>query len=216
MPRVHVVAQGDCMSSLAKRYGFRSYKTIYDDADNADLKQKRSDPNILFPGDRVVIPDKDGRVEEKPTGARHRFVVETTPTFVRLQIDTDRELAYRLQIDGREPIEGKTDGSDVIAHEIEADARAANITLWPATLEDKRDDNGVAIPLRLGALDPLEEVAGVQGRLLNLAFFAGAIDNQESAPTTEAIKAFERFLGRPVKGELTDALRAELAARHHS
>ena len=44
MPITHVVAQGDCFSKIARRYGFADYKVIYNDPANAELKKKR--PNF--------------------------------------------------------------------------------------------------------------------------------------------------------------------------
>jgi len=59
----HTVVQGEHLSSIAKKYGFSSYKTIWDHGQNADLKKKRQNPNVIFPGDRLFIPDK---VEKSP------------------------------------------------------------------------------------------------------------------------------------------------------
>lgn len=55
----HVVRQGECLSAIAKRYGFASYRIIYDHPDNAELRRARPNPNLLFPGDVIVIPDRN-------------------------------------------------------------------------------------------------------------------------------------------------------------
>jgi hypothetical protein len=57
MPIRHVVKPGDSVIQLSDEHGFYAM-TIWDHADNAELKQKRADMNILMEGDVVVIPDK--------------------------------------------------------------------------------------------------------------------------------------------------------------
>jgi hypothetical protein len=71
MPTTHLVEEGECPSSIAKRFGFRIWRTIYDDPSNATLRRKRPDPNVLAPGDVVMIPDREPRQEPGATGARH-------------------------------------------------------------------------------------------------------------------------------------------------
>ena len=53
----HVVEPGEHLSGIAARFGFRSTAPILGHPDNAELKKKRLNPNVLRPGDIVVIPD---------------------------------------------------------------------------------------------------------------------------------------------------------------
>ena len=57
MAQVHEVKQGECLSSIARRFGFRDWKKIYQHPMNADLRQKRPNPNVLHPGDRIFISE---------------------------------------------------------------------------------------------------------------------------------------------------------------
>lgn len=41
MAKYHTVQQGECFSSLASKYGFKDYRSIYDHSENAELKEKR-------------------------------------------------------------------------------------------------------------------------------------------------------------------------------
>jgi N-acetylmuramoyl-L-alanine amidase len=50
MPKVHVVKQGECLSSIAHVYGFSSYRAIYEPPDNAAFRSKRADPAVILPG----------------------------------------------------------------------------------------------------------------------------------------------------------------------
>src|SRR5436305_39757 len=48
---VHVVQQGECLSSIAHAYGLPDWKHLHDHAANKELKNNRPNPNILAPGD---------------------------------------------------------------------------------------------------------------------------------------------------------------------
>jgi hypothetical protein len=54
MPKTHVVAQGEHISSIAERYRFISTDTIWMHPDNAGLRALRSSPNILHERDEIV------------------------------------------------------------------------------------------------------------------------------------------------------------------
>jgi hypothetical protein len=86
MSKVHTVVQGDHLSSIAHAHGFKDYKLIWDHPENAALKQKRQNPNVLFPGDKLVIPDKDTTPVDAPTDKRHTFTLKTTPLKLQLKL----------------------------------------------------------------------------------------------------------------------------------
>lgn len=52
----HTVKAGECLSSIAASYGFRDYRTICDHPSNAAFRAKRPNPNLIYPGDVVMIP----------------------------------------------------------------------------------------------------------------------------------------------------------------
>ncbi len=55
---IHVVQQGECLSSITKCYGFADWRDIYNRPQNAPFRAKRPNPNIIYPKDEVFIPDK--------------------------------------------------------------------------------------------------------------------------------------------------------------
>lgn len=61
MPKTHTVAQGETLTRIAKKHKFASWKTLYESPDNADFRALRKDPNIIYPGDQLIIPDKEPR-----------------------------------------------------------------------------------------------------------------------------------------------------------
>ena len=44
----HTVAQGECLSTIAASYGFRDYRTVYNDPANAEFREKRPNPNVIW------------------------------------------------------------------------------------------------------------------------------------------------------------------------
>ena len=56
MSTAYTVQRGDSLSAIAKRNGLRSWKEIYNDPENADFRKRRPNPNLIFPGDIVMIP----------------------------------------------------------------------------------------------------------------------------------------------------------------
>ena len=58
MAVTHVVAQGEYLSLIAARFGFRDPRVIWNHPDNAALRERRKNPNVLFPGDVLTIPER--------------------------------------------------------------------------------------------------------------------------------------------------------------
>ena len=53
----YTVVKGDCLSKIAFRHGLKSWREIYLHADNAAFRAKRHNPNRIYPGDVVAIPE---------------------------------------------------------------------------------------------------------------------------------------------------------------
>jgi hypothetical protein len=66
MACIHIVRPGDCLSSLADAYGLSSWHVIYDAPENADFRSKRDNPNLVYPGDEIYIPDPAPRAVKVP------------------------------------------------------------------------------------------------------------------------------------------------------
>jgi N-acetylmuramoyl-L-alanine amidase len=214
MPTTHRVSQGECLSSIAARHGFTDWRAIYDHADNAALRKKRPNPNVLFPGDEVVIPDKVPKRIPCSTGGTQKVVVKRLKTRLRVQLCNGggRPYAgkrYDLKVGGA-VLAGTTDGSGMVDQPVPAHATAGELVVWPG------DDPKATcrFKLALGALDPPEELTGAQARLANLGFAhapgSGALD----APTRAALRAFQQAHGLEVSGALDAATSAKLRALH--
>ena len=205
MPEEYIVAQGDCIESIAYAKGF-FWETLWNHPDKAELKQSRKDPNVLLEGDRVVIPEREAKEEAGGTEARHRFKLKGVPSELNLVIkNCDEPRAnepYKLEIDGV-LYSGTTDGEGRIKHSIPPDATGGRLLVG-------KEGEETEYALSLGHIDPITEISGVQARLSNLGFYAGAVDGQNGPGTEQAIRVFQSKFELPVTGQMDDATRDQL------
>ncbi len=209
----HLVKQGECLSSIAEHYDL-PWKTIYNHAQNAALRERRPNPNVLFPGDEIFVPEPAPRDEQAPTDNVHKFVKQTDPTMLRLVLKDhkDQPLSskkYKLVVAGDEK-EGYLPGNGLLEQPIPGNAATGEITVW------LNEDPELTLiwSLRLGGLDPINQISGVQGRLNNLGFFCGSVDGIAGPKTRRAIRAFQQASGLQVTGEIDAALRTALESAH--
>jgi N-acetylmuramoyl-L-alanine amidase len=205
----YTVRQGDCMASIAVGSG-HFWETIWDDPANSELKEVRQDPYVLLPGDRVTIPELRRKDEDIEPEKRHRFVRKGAPekliVVFRVAGEPRANEAYSLDIDGV-VTEGTTDPSGRMEAFIPPDAREGWITFV---------ESGDMYELELGHLDPVNEIAGVQGRLRNLGFYAGSVDGRPGKELSDAVLRFQEDAGLPPTGTLSEAGRRKLQEVHGS
>jgi N-acetylmuramoyl-L-alanine amidase len=77
-------------------------------------------------------------------------------------------------------------------------------------------ESGDMYELELGHLDPVNEIAGVQGRLRNLGFYAGSVDGRPGKELSDAVLRFQEDAGLPPTGTLSEAGRRKLQEVHGS
>jgi len=193
MAENYQVKQGDSIFSIAFEKGFFA-DTIWEHANNEEVKDDRKDPNVLMPGDIVHIPDKRLKEVSKPTNNVHKFQVKNTPKRFRIQIMRGdlpvRDMEYVLKIEGSETT-GKTDGEGWITRSISPNAKRGELSL----------QEGQKFDLNLGFLDPVDEVTGLQGRLRTLGYYLGPINGQLNDDTKESLKTFQAYNDLETTGE---------------
>jgi len=117
MSRTHTVAQGECLTMIADKYGV-TVSAIRDHPQNAELRQKRPSPHVLHPGDVISIPGPEPRTESAQTGQSHRFRYRRPEKRLKLALSgPDRERLrdkpFSLKVAGR-VTNGRTDGQGQI------------------------------------------------------------------------------------------------------
>jgi hypothetical protein len=209
MPKVHVVKAGECIDSIAFKYGFFP-ETVWQHPQNEDLRDLREDPNILFAGDQVHIPDLRQKTESRPTNERHTFRRKGVPARFRIQLLDEGEpradLRYVLVIDGGAVThEGTTDADGVVDVCLSPGARRGLLTLGHG--EDEEE-----IELFFGRLDPVTEASGVRQRLFNLGFLADIDATDEDLAA--ALRRFQAYHELEISGEADADTQAKLVEMH--
>lgn len=192
------VRQGDCISSIAFEHGFFA-DTLWNHPNNAELKKKRKDLNILMPGDVVFVPDKQIKEVSEPTNQVYKFKCKNTPEKFKLQLLIHGEPRanedYELEIEELK-FKGKTDSQGRLEQFIPPDAKRGKLIL---------NKGGEVYQLELGNLNPSNEITGAQGRLRNLGLYFGPLDGQMSEELEEAIQEYQFTKNIEADGKLTQA-----------
>jgi len=206
----HTVQQGEFIDQLAQQFGLKDGQAIYNHPENAQLRQQRPDPNLLFPGDQVFIPEKEIKQVSASCDTKHKFLL-LRPKPIRLNIvaknPDDQPLSskpYKLTLDGK-VLQGNSTSAGLIEVDIP-------VTTKEGTLEIE----GYKFPVRIGHLDPLDLMEGVKGRLNNLGYDCGPVDRTLNDETREAIRQFQRDNQIEVTGEADSATINKLRDKYGS
>lgn len=204
------VSQGDSAESIAADNGLL-LDTVWQHPNNQTLRQLRKDPHVLLPGDQLFVPDAQAKHVTKGTDQTHKFVRKGIPSKLHLVLLADDQTPitdqpYVLTIDG-DIFQGRTGSSGVVEHSISPGAKSGKLIVGTGQQQK-------IYSLSLGALDPVTEVSGAQGRLKNLGFAVPDIDGELGDETVAAISQFQQAYGLSVTGALDDATQAKLKEVH--
>jgi N-acetylmuramoyl-L-alanine amidase len=213
----HLVKQGETLARIARRYGLRSADLLKQHDGNKKLLEQRSDPNILHPRDLVQIPDLDPGSEDCASDQRHRFRLHQERPLLRVRLldDEGEPLAgrpYRLEF-ADNVIEDEIPDDGVVEQEVPLACERARLTLW---VRGDPAGPGTTYDLRIGNLDPQDEMTGVQTRLNNLGLFDGQIDGNDSDELAHAIIIFRKRHDLGDSDQIDDELIAKLESEHGS
>lgn len=214
MSDVHIVEQGEHLSQIAKVYGFPDYKILWDHPENANLKKLRKNPNILFPGDEVFIPDKEEKEESGSTDKRHTFVVDKETLKLRLVLEDIYEKpisgAQCALLVGDQTFQLTTDGKGKLEQDIPLDAQEATLVIRG----DQTPFQNEIIPIKIGHLDPVEEISGQVARLNNLGYFPGPLDGSDPDAFQSSVEEFQCDHSLKVDGDCGTNTQTKLKEVH--
>ncbi len=199
----HKVEAGECMTSIADHYKF-FMETLWQHAANKELREKRKDPTRLMKGDVVKIPDPRPRPFFAHTGDRFVVRLRGIPALLRMQFlhpDGSPRAGepWKLEFEGQK-VEGKLDGWGRLEADVSPEVQDATLTLGEGDDESSFD-------LKLGHLDPVEEVSGIQARLNGLGYDCGGVSGSMDDKTQEALKHFQGAHGLEESGEADEKTR---------
>ena len=208
----HVVKQGECVSSIAASVRL-PWKRIWNDPDNSGLKAERKDPNILLPGDRLTIPDVTVIDSSHATDATHTFITDNDSVRLRLRLVAGdvpfSNEPFTLLIPDNDDISGTTDSDGRIDVEIPPASMMGTLQVGTTPHDDH-------IELQFGSLNPVEVLAGVQQRLMNLGFDCGPAgdDGIYGRRTRQALLSFQHKMTLEPTGKPDDDTRDALKREH--
>ncbi len=180
MPKQKVGENESC-SSLAKKKGFY-WKTIWEHGENAALREKRKDPNVLAADDDIFIPDLVPKEVSKGTEAKHSFVRKGEPTEIKMQLlelgEPRKNAPYIFECNGKSK-NGQTDGEGILKQFVPGDAKSARLLFKDGTEIHN---------LRIGSLDPHDLATGIVQRLNNCGFKFNASSIKKGMSAKEAFE----------------------------
>ena len=187
----YTVKQGDHLSKIAEKNGFGDYRALWDHPQNSQLKQKRENPNVLYPGDVLYVPEKECKDESGATEQRHRFRVHSKNFVLRIVLkdfedEPVADAGCQLHLEGK-VFSFRTDAHGRIEQTIPSTADGGVLIF----------DDPAAVPfderihIKIGHLDPVDTTSGIQARLNNLGYDAGPVDGNESEQIRSAIEEFQ-------------------------
>jgi len=137
MATTHIVSYGECLWRIARKYGIPKWRTIYDHPKNAGFRQKRPNPNLIYPGDAIWIPDpQQDKKESCATDQRHTFKLSCLLQFVEF----DDHFAP-----GKEEMVISYELRNLAKHEVTLEITSDHYSsnpIWKATLTDEQKTNG--------------------------------------------------------------------------
>ena len=207
LDRTVTVGQNDSLTSISRSNGYL-WRTVWDYGKNGALRQKRPQPNQLVPGDEVVLPPKGDKSVSKPTDALHKFKFKGEPARLKFQLmcmgEPRANLRYTLSY-GDQVIHGTTDGEGKLDEPLDGKVQSAQLLL---------PDSGESYQIAVGALEPVQQLRGVQQRLSNLGYDCPSTSGELDSSTQKAIAAFQKAEKLQETGQADAATCARLEQRH--
>lgn len=209
----HTVKQGETLSRIARQYGFASAQVLYDHPENQNFRQLRTNPDIIYPGDKVFIPEKTPPSFKAKTNKKTTFIVkrekEILRTRIKLEDESDDSLASQKAIlaIGDQQIESQIAADGFVEWKLPKKITRHGVIRLFLDEENKVTHE---IKIDLGSLDPVTEASGVQARLNALGFYCGEVDNKIKEKSEQAIKEFQTAKQLTVDGIAGPITQAEL------
>jgi hypothetical protein len=175
-----VIKQGDYLLSIAHQFGFDA-NTVWTDPANAKLRTLRPDPNILFPGDVLQIPDQQNKqpvVHSLTPNTTNNFVSDVPTVTLTVTLVGPDPSTYASRAFGVVELPALT-GLQTSAAGVAT--FAAPVTLATATLSFP--DTGESILFSIGAIDPVDTLSGIFQRLQSLGYIGSSFEFDYKTPS---------------------------------
>lgn len=198
----YVVQQGDTLLRIAKAHGLSNAAEIYDHPENDAFRTLRPNPDLIYPGDEIVLPAKNENPFNAAMDVEHEFVVSQPAELCKFTLlDEDDEpyvgkrAVLRVGDQSVEQILGE-DGQIGISLQ-GLDETTGEIELY---VHEDLDEEPLKFTVSLAYMDPVDTLSGVQARCNNLGFDCGVVDGVMGRKTREGISGFQSEYGLSVDG----------------
>lgn len=213
----YLVKQGDYLTKIAHEHGFSDFLTLWDDPANAELRQKRKSPNVLFPGDVVAIPDSEPKRETGSTEQRHRFVAKGKPLKLRLEVedafrDPLRNAPCELEVEGERKDVKRSDAQGRLEVGIPPNTQRGRLVFREVDTVFK----DFVLDIQIGSMDPVVEIAGQSKRLVNLGYLKKLAADRDDPEFLSALQEFQIDHDLVVDGRCGRVTQAQLEKVHGS
>ncbi len=212
----HEVVPGEGLSLIAWTHGF-FWETLWKHPANRELREARRNPEVLLPGDRITIPERSPKAVSCRTGQKHVFRRRGVPSRVSFQVKIRGGTVFagkRFVLEaGEQRLEGTTSPEGRIEQWVSPALKEVTLTVW---LDEAGFPEQVTWVLRVGHLEPVETLRGVQSRLVSLGY---VLEGEAGAPgpkTASAIRDVQVRSGLEPTGEIDGDTRSALLALHGS
>ncbi len=186
----YVIRQGDHIGRLAYELGFDA-DAVWNDPANDDLRQIRTDPNILWPTDVLYVPTPaEPESQDLVVGDTNSFVADPPTMDLRLMFSDPGLASKPVTIAELPDLTGLTIAGDGTL------SLTVPVTLDAVTVVF---DDETSFSCQVAFLDPINTLSGVAGRLQNLGFLSPRAD-----PGAIAIDVVRSALGVFLASYATD------------
>jgi N-acetylmuramoyl-L-alanine amidase len=202
----YVVQQGDHLAKLAFAHG-TDPDTVWGHPKNKDVVARRAERDTLAPGDVLYLPGEPPPALALSEGTSNSYRATVPKVTIKMRLaGSSRPVAgkaFEVHGAGNKPVTGTTSGDGAVSFEVPVFVREVELRV---------PDAGIALSVRIGDLDPIEERSGVVQRLRNLGLVgAGAVSDEQLA---QGLRAFQREHGLKTTGDVDDATRSALKSAH--
>lgn len=203
----YIVKRGDNLSRIARNHGLKGWKKLWEDPKNEPLRNKRKDPNILRPGDEVMVPGKSVQEVLRAVDGVYKVQVEP-PERITLSVvlQDHNQLPFVDELYIAEPVpgggsfapcEGVTDGSGTVELILPSHVREVRVALskrrlqWDFMVADLTIDPDAGQGDAMSLATP-EDIHTTQLALNALGFPCGKPSGVVDTRTRDALALFLR------------------------
>jgi N-acetylmuramoyl-L-alanine amidase len=170
----------------------------------------RPHPEMLQPGERLVIPDLEPMKHSLATGRRHKLVVPVPKCKLRVTFLSSGRKPVSATSAEVIPERGPEENVELTSGGFETSISPLCGTAQVKVAASETAPQEVEWVLHLGHLPRIESDAGAFARLRNLGYYRKVTDEDDARERRSALEEFQHDQNLPMSGKLDDKTRAKI------